>query len=96
MLALVLSLDNRRNNVIQSKYANPMARACIRASVRMKVRHAIKLVEAERLADRPDSRKSQILSLPIQTRDRYDCGHPSQDLDPGTKAAILKQAGLKK
>jgi predicted RNA binding protein YcfA (HicA-like mRNA interferase family) len=62
----------------------------------MKVRDAIKLVEADGwriVRIRGSHRHYHHPSKPgIVTI----AGHPSEDLDPGTQAAILKQAGLKK
>lgn len=62
----------------------------------MKVREVIKLVEADgwrivrtRGSHRHYHHPSKVGIVTI-------AGHPSEDLDPGTRAAILKQAGLKK
>jgi predicted RNA binding protein YcfA (HicA-like mRNA interferase family) len=62
----------------------------------MKVRDAIKLVEGDGwkvVRIRGSHRHYHHPSKPgIVTI----AGHPSEDLDPGTQASILKQAGLKK
>ena len=62
----------------------------------MKVRDAIKLVEADgwrlvrmRGSHRHYHHQSKLGIVTI-------AGHPSEDLDPKTQASILKQAGLKK
>jgi len=62
----------------------------------MKVRGAIKLIEADgwRLVRIRGSHRHY--HHPAKTGIVTIAGHPSQDLDRGTEAAILKQAGLKK
>jgi predicted RNA binding protein YcfA (HicA-like mRNA interferase family) len=62
----------------------------------MKVRDAIKLIEADgwRLVRIRGSHRH--FHHPSKPGIVTVAGHPSQDLDPGTQAAILKQAGLKK
>jgi predicted RNA binding protein YcfA (HicA-like mRNA interferase family) len=61
----------------------------------MKVRDAIKLIEGDGwkiIRIRGSHRHYRHSSKPgIVTI----AGHPSEELDPGTKASILKQAGLK-
>jgi predicted RNA binding protein YcfA (HicA-like mRNA interferase family) len=62
----------------------------------MKVRDVIKMVESDgwkiartRGSHRHYCHRSKPGIVTI-------AGHPSKDLDPGTQASILKQAGLKK
>jgi predicted RNA binding protein YcfA (HicA-like mRNA interferase family) len=62
----------------------------------MKVREVIKLVEADgwRMVRTRGSRRHY--HHPSKQGIVTIAGHASEDLDPGTQAAILKQAGLKK
>jgi predicted RNA binding protein YcfA (HicA-like mRNA interferase family) len=62
----------------------------------MKVRDIIKLVEADgwRLVRTRGSHRHY--HHPSKQSIVTIAGHPSEDLDAGTQAAILKQAGLKK
>ncbi|MCX6590616.1 MAG: type II toxin-antitoxin system HicA family toxin [Acidobacteria bacterium] len=62
----------------------------------MKVRDAIKLVEADgwRLARIRGSHRDYFHS--VKPGIVTVAGHPSADLDPKTLASILKQAGLKR
>jgi predicted RNA binding protein YcfA (HicA-like mRNA interferase family) len=62
----------------------------------MKVRDAIKLVVADGWKIVRIRGSHRHYHHPTKTGIVTIAGHPSAELDPGTKAAILKQAGLKK
>jgi len=62
----------------------------------MKVRDVIKLVEADGLRIVRTRGSHRHYHHPSKVGIVTIAGHPSEDLDPGTQAAILKQAGLKK
>jgi predicted RNA binding protein YcfA (HicA-like mRNA interferase family) len=62
----------------------------------MKVRDAIKLVETDGWRVMRIRGSHRHYHHPLKPGIVTIAGHPSEDLDPGTKASILKQAGLKK
>jgi len=65
------------------------------ASDRMKIRDAIKLVESDgwRMVAQKGSHRQY--RHPAKKGRVTIAGHPSTELDPGTKSSILRQAGLK-
>jgi predicted RNA binding protein YcfA (HicA-like mRNA interferase family) len=62
----------------------------------MKVREAIKLVEADGWRTVRIRGSHRHYHHPTKPGIVTIAGHPSEDLDPHTAASILKQAGLKK
>lgn len=62
----------------------------------MKVKDAMKLVESDGWKIVRTRGSHRHYKHPIKTGIVTIAGHPSNNLDPGTQASILKQAGLKK